>query len=82
MGNCLDGFSIKELMFRVASLEERVAPMSSSRSAGSPDSSVAHTEGRGKEFDELQNTIIKLFNGLTNEFRTTIGVIPPCARPR
>ena len=45
MGNRLDGLPIKELMFRVASLEERVAPTSSSRPAGSPDSSVAHKEG-------------------------------------
>ena len=75
MGNRLDGLPIKELMFRVASLEERVSPTSSTRPASSPDSSVAHKEGRGEEFDELQNTMIKLFNGLADEFRTTIDAI-------
>ena len=59
MGNRLDELPIIELMFRVASLEERVTPTSSSRPAGSPDSSVAHKEGRGEEFDELQNTMMK-----------------------
>ena len=75
MGNRLDGLPIKELMFRVASLEERVAPTSSSRPASSPDSSIAHKEGRGEEFDELQNTMLKLFNGLADESRTTIDAI-------
>ena len=75
MGNRLDGLPIKELMFQVDSLEERVASTSSSRSAGSPDSSVAHKEGRGEEFNELQNTMMKLFNGLVDEFRTTIDAI-------
>ena len=76
MGNRLDGLPIKELMFRVASLEERVTPTSSSRPAGSPDSSIAHKEGRGEEFDELQNTMLKLFNGLADKFRATIDAIP------
>ena len=62
-------------MFRVDSLEERVTSTSSSRPAGSPDSSVAHKEGRGEEFNELQNTMMKLFNGLADKFRTTIDVI-------
>ena len=39
MGNRLDRLPIAELMLRVASLEERVAPTSSSRPSGSPDSS-------------------------------------------
>ena len=75
MGNRLDGLPIKELIFRVDSFEEIVAPTSSSRPADSPDSSVAHKEGRGKEFDELQNTMMKLFNGLADKFRTTIDAI-------
>ena len=75
MGNHLDGLPIAELMFQVTSLEERVAPMSSSRPSGSPDSSVAHKEGRDKEFDVLQNIMMSLFNGLADEFRTTIDVI-------
>ena len=58
MGNRLDGLPNVELMFRVTSLEERVAPTSSPRLSGSPDSSVAHKEGCGKVFDVLQNTMI------------------------
>ena len=65
MGNCLDGLPIAELMFRVTSHEEIVAPMSSSRPSGSPDSSVAHKEV----------TMMSLFNGLADEFRTTIDDI-------
>ena len=53
MGNRLDGLPIAELMFRVTSLEEKVTPTSSLRPSGSPDSSVAHKEGRGEEFDVL-----------------------------
>ena len=53
MSNRLDGLPIKELMFRVDLLEERVAPTSSSRPVGNPDKSVAHKEGRGEEFNEL-----------------------------
>ncbi|XP_022972954.1 uncharacterized protein LOC111471473 [Cucurbita maxima] len=75
MGNRLDGLPIAELMFRVTSLEERVAPTSSPKPSGSPDSSVAHKEGRGEEFDVLQNTMMSLFNGLADEFRTTIDDI-------
>ena len=75
MGNRLDGLLIAELMFRVSSLEERVAPTRSSRPSGSPDSSVAHKEGHGEEFDVLQNTMMSLFNGLADEFRTTIDAI-------
>ena len=75
MGNRLDGLPIVELMFRVASLEEKVAPMSSSRASCSPNSSIAHKEGRGEVFDVLQNTMMSLFNGLADEFRTTIDVI-------
>ena len=67
MGNRLDGLPIAELMFRVSSLEERVAPTSNSRPSGSPDSSVAHKEGHGEEFDVLQNTMMSLFNGLADE---------------
>ena len=70
MGNRLDGLPIAELMFRVTSLEERVAPTSSPKSSGSSDSSIAHIEGRGEEFDVLQNTMMSLFNGLADEFRT------------
>ena len=62
MGNRLDGLPITELMFRVASLEERVASTSNSRPIGSPDSSVTHKEGRREEFDVLQNTMMSLFN--------------------
>ena len=72
MGNCLDGLPIAELMFRVTSLEERVAPTSSPKPSGGLDSSVVHKEGRGEEFDVLQNTMMSLFNGLADEFRTTI----------
>ena len=72
MGNHLNGLPIAELMFRVTSLEEKVAPTSSPRPSSSPDSSVAHKEGRGEEFDLLQNTMMSLFNGLADEFRTTI----------
>ena len=75
MGNRLDGLSIAELMFRVASLEERVAPTINSRPFGSLDSSVAHKEGRGEEIDVLQNTMMSLFNRLADEFRTTINAI-------
>ena len=75
MGNRLDGLSIAELMFRVTSLEEKVTPTSSPRPSGSLDSSVAHKEGRGEEFDVLQNTMMSLFNGLADEFRTTINDI-------
>ena len=72
MGNRLDGLPFAELMFRVTSLEEKVAPTSSPRPYGSLDSYVAHKEGRGEEFDVLQNTMMSLFNGLADEFRTTI----------
>ena len=75
MGNRLDGLPIAELMFRVTTLEERVAPTSSPRPYGSPDSFVAHKEGRGEKFDVLQNTMMSLFNGLANESRTTIDDI-------
>ena len=75
MDNCLDGLPITKLMFRVASLEERVTPTISSRPTRSPNSSIAHKEGRGEEFDVLQNTMMSLFNGLADEFRTTIDVI-------
>ena len=75
MSNRLDGLLIKELMFRVDSLKERVTPTSSSRPVGSSDSFVAHKEGCGEEFDELKNTMMKLFNGLADEFRTTIDAI-------
>ena len=75
MGNRLDGLPIVELMFRVTSLEERVAPTSNPRPSGSPDSFVAHKEGCGEEFDVLQNTMMSLFNGLADEFRTTIDAI-------
>ena len=75
MDNRLDGLPIAELMYRVTSLEERVAPTSSPKPSGSPDSSVAHKEGRGEEFDVLQNTMMSLFNGLADEFRTTIDDI-------
>ena len=49
--------------------------MSSSRPSGSPDSSVVHKQERGEEFDVLQNTMMSLFNGLADEFRTTIDAI-------
>ena len=75
MGNCLDGLPIAELMFLVTSLEERVSPTSSPRPSSSPDSSIAHKEGRGEEFDMLQNIMMSLFNGLADEFRTTIDDI-------
>ena len=75
MGNHLDGLPITELMFRVALLEERVAPTSSSRPSGSPNSFVAHKEGRGEEFDVLQNIMMSLFNRLADEFRATIDAI-------
>ena len=75
MGNRLDGLSIAELMFRVTSLEKRVVPTSSPRPSGSPDSFVAHREGRDEEFDVLQNTMMSLFNGLADEFKTTIDDI-------
>ena len=42
MGNHLDGLPIAELMFRVTSLKKKVAPTSSPRPSGSPESSVAH----------------------------------------
>ena len=80
MGDRLDGLPIAELMFewprsKKEFLEERVAPTSSSRPSGSPDSSVVHKEGCGEEFDVLQNTMMSLFNGLADEFRTTIDAI-------
>ena len=76
MGNCLDGLSIKELMFWVYLLEERVSPTSSLGFAGSPDSSITHhKEGRGEEFNQLENTMMKLFNELADEFKTTIDGI-------
>ena len=75
MGNRLDGLPITELMFRVASLKERVAPTSSSIPTGNADSSVAHKKGRGEEFDGLQNTMMSFFNGLADKFRTTIDAI-------
>ena len=75
MGNRLDGLPIAELMFRVTSLEEKVAPTSRPRPSGSPDNSIAHKEGRGEECDVLQNSIMSLFNGLADEFRTTIDDI-------
>ena len=75
MGNRLNGLPIAELMFRVASLEKRVAPSSSPKPSGSLDSSVAHKEGRGEEFDMLQNTMMNLFIGLADEFRTTMDDI-------
>ena len=75
MGNRLDVLSISELMFRVFSLKERVALTSSSRPSGSPDSSITHKERRGEEFDVLQNTMMSLFNGLADEFKTTTDVI-------
>ena len=75
MGNRLDGLPIAELMFRVTSLEEKVAPTSCPRPSGSPDSYVAHKERRGEEFDVLQNTMMSLFNGLADEFKTTIDDI-------
>ena len=75
MGNCLDGLLNPEMMFRVTLLEERVAPTSSPKPSRSLDSSVAHKEGRGEEFDVLQNTMMSLFNGLAYEFRTTIDDI-------
>ena len=75
VGNRLDGLPIKELMFLLDSLEERVAPTSSSRPAGNPDSSVAHKEGCGENFDKLKNPMMKLFNGLADKFRTTIDAI-------
>ena len=62
-------------MFRVDSLEEKVTPTNSSRPAGSLDSSITHKEASGKEFNELQNTMMKLFNELADEFKTTIDVI-------
>ena len=66
---------IKKLMFRVDMLEERVTQKSSSRPVGSLDNSVAHKEGRGKELDKLQKTMMMLFNELANEFRTTVDYI-------
>ena len=75
MSNHLDGLSIAELMFRVTSLKEGVAPTSSPRPSSSLDSSVAHKEGRGKEFNVLQNTMMSLFNGLVDESRTKIDAI-------
>ena len=47
----------------MVSFEERVAPTSSLRQSG------------GEEFDKLQNTMMSLFNGLADEFKTTIDVI-------
>ena len=75
MGNRMDGLPIKELMFQMDSLEERVAPTSNSRPAGSPNSSIAYKEGHSEEFDELQNTMMKLFNGLADEFKITIDAV-------
>ena len=75
MVNHLDGLPITELMFRVVLLEERVSPTSSPRPSSSPDSSIAHKEGCGEEFNVLQNTMMSLFNRLADEFRTTIDAI-------
>ena len=49
--------------------------MSSSGRVGSLDSSIAHKEGCNEEFGELKNTMMKFFNELADEFRTTFDAI-------
>lgn len=49
--------------------------MISSKCGGSPNSSVAHIEDHVEEVDDLQKTMLKLFNKLAEDFVTTIDTI-------
>ena len=62
-------------MFQSGLARRKSCSYEQSRPAGSPNSSVMHKEGRSKEFDELQNATMKLFNGLVDEFSTAIDAI-------
>ena len=65
MGTCRDGLSIKELIFRIDSLEERDTRLNSLEREGSTESSIAHMEGRVEELDITQRTMLKHFSKLT-----------------
>ena len=62
---------IKDLTFDIDSFEERATQSNSSKRRGSPENSNTHREGGVEELLNKQKIVLKLFNDLTKDFRTS-----------
>jgi len=71
----VDALPITELTLRVDSLEHKTTRPGSFERGDSSTSSVAHMEERVEELDSSHKVMLKLFNDLTDDFRTTVEAI-------
>ncbi|KAA0033567.1 hypothetical protein E6C27_scaffold2458G00030 [Cucumis melo var. makuwa] len=71
----VEGLPIQELLARVDTLEANVGRTINYEYEDSLSGFVAHMEGRVNELDSSQKTLLKMINGMLEDFRATLDVV-------
>ncbi|TYK18539.1 uncharacterized protein E5676_scaffold119G00390 [Cucumis melo var. makuwa] len=66
---------IQELLTRVNTLEANAGRTGNNEYEDSSSDFVAHMEERVNELDSSQKTLLKMINGMSEDFRTTLDVV-------